>query len=231
MTIAFCLQTLLFLVIIVVGYQSTQQQVHRAKRLCGQIIYSPVQDEIEYEVRVFSQGFQPQVTEYWGPPTEKTNKLWKDLYDFGGGVALTREEASHLANHTSQLEPYYPGKYYAAIGVMHQLHCLYNMRMALFSNRSMYDNTRSEGLLDDTHLYHCVESLREALMCHGDISYVVMQWNEGLQRNVLHGNTPHSCRKFDKIREWARPRGIRKFNWDQFNMDPTLVLDGPKIQV
>lgn len=42
---------------------------------------APVQDEIEYEVRVFSQGFQPQVTEYWGPPTEKTNKLWKDLYD------------------------------------------------------------------------------------------------------------------------------------------------------
>lgn len=38
-TIAFCLQTLLFLVIIVVGYQWTQQQVHRAKRLCGQIIY------------------------------------------------------------------------------------------------------------------------------------------------------------------------------------------------
>lgn len=38
-TIAFCLQTLLLLVIIVVGYQWTQQQVHRAKRLCGQIIY------------------------------------------------------------------------------------------------------------------------------------------------------------------------------------------------
>ncbi|CAK1356885.1 unnamed protein product [Cercospora beticola] len=228
---AFYLHILLWLVAIVTGYYWTQNRVERAKRLCGQIIYSPVQNEIEYEVRVFSQAFKPEVTEYWGPPTEKSNKLWEDLLNIGGGVTLTREEASHLANQTSRLDPYYPGKYYAQIGVIHQLHCLYNLRLALFSNRSMYDGTRRKGLLDDDHMYHCIENLREALMCHGDISYVVMQWHEGRQRNVLHGSTPHSCRNFEKIVEWIKPRAVHKFNWAEYHMDPTLVVDGPKIQI
>lgn len=61
---------------------------------------APVQDEIEYEVRVFSQGFQPQVTEYWGPPTEKTNKLWKDLYDCKSLVSFSFSLVSSTTPHT-----------------------------------------------------------------------------------------------------------------------------------
>lgn len=61
---------------------------------------APVQDEIEYEVRVFSQGFQPQVTEYWGPPTEKTNKLWKDLYDCKSLVSFSFSFVSSTTSHT-----------------------------------------------------------------------------------------------------------------------------------
>lgn len=42
-------------------------------------------------------------------------------------------------------------------------------------------------------------------MCHGDITPYVWQWNETLGYNQNMISTPHPCRNFDKIRDWARP--------------------------
>ena len=67
------------------------------------------------------------------------------------------------------------------------------------------------------HLNHCLNALRQAIMCHSDVSVLVWQWfdpsedlpdpfGELRPYNVPYTNIPHTCRNFDKISEWARSR-------------------------
>jgi hypothetical protein len=68
-------------------------------------------------------------------------------------------------------------------------------------------NGHPEDLLfGPKHIDHCIESIRQSLMCHVDVTPYTWVWNEtqhGMQ-NVFA--TPHTCRNFDKVREWADPR-------------------------
>lgn len=56
------------------------------------------------------------------------------------------------------------------------------------------------------HASHCIDYLRQALMCHGDLTPIYMGWSEehntymGLQENVMQ------CRSWDAIYEWSKER-------------------------
>lgn len=60
----------------------------------------------------------------------------------------------------------------------------------------------------DIHVDHCVDAIRQSLMCSADISTVVWQWSDGLQKNVFQGGVAHMCRDFDMIQDWARQRAL-----------------------
>lgn len=62
------------------------------------------------------------------------------------------------------------------------------------------------------HIEHCVDSIRQSLMCHADVSTLVYQWNKERQRMQFHGDVAHSCRNFNKIRDWAKSHAIMSTN-------------------
>jgi len=55
--------------------------------------------------------------------------------------------------------------------------------------------------------------------CSADISVNVWQWSDGLSHVVGHSSGAHSCINFEKVRNWARERRIKKW------IDMTLYLD------
>jgi hypothetical protein len=63
-------------------------------------------------------------------------------------------------------------------------------------------------LLEGSHISHCIDSIRQSLMCSSDISLIVWRWNETAQRMKVHGDIAHSCRNFDAIRQWAKGRQL-----------------------
>lgn len=54
-----------------------------------------------------------------------------------------------------------------------------------------------------THIDHCVDSIRQSLMCSADISPLVWQWKEEFQETKIRADVVHSCRDFESIRQWA----------------------------
>lgn len=76
---------------------------------------------------------------------------------------------------------------------------------------------------DDEHLGHCIEGLRQSLMCSADTSPIVWQWvesDEDLNGGRMQGfpGALHTCRDFDKIKNWAFERKLdmmpkRTFRW------------------
>lgn len=56
---------------------------------------------------------------------------------------------------------------------------------------------------------HCVELLRNAVMCAGDVSVITYNWKKDQDfPEANFGSVTHACQKWDKIDEWRRARNI-----------------------
>ncbi|KAF8319625.1 hypothetical protein DL93DRAFT_2074559 [Clavulina sp. PMI_390] len=54
------------------------------------------------------------------------------------------------------------------------------------------------------HIDHCLNSLRESLMCNPDLTPVVWQWDETQRRTSPKIDVVHTCIDFRPIQEWAK---------------------------
>lgn len=67
------------------------------------------------------------------------------------------------------------------------------------------------GTMDDRyppfdHVDHCVNAIRESLMCSADISVNTFEYDAYLNRSVPRLDTWHTCRDFGKVQDWAKQR-------------------------
>jgi hypothetical protein len=54
------------------------------------------------------------------------------------------------------------------------------------------------------HFSHCIEMIRQSLMCSADITPMVWQWSEKDQKTQLHVDVAHTCRNWESISVWAK---------------------------
>lgn len=56
------------------------------------------------------------------------------------------------------------------------------------------------------NLDHCLDQLRQYVMCAGDMTPIPTKYYPGKGRNYVLSDVPHTCRNFDKLREWQWSR-------------------------
>lgn len=173
----------------------------------SQQVWSPAQDVIEYQVKDFDLWFIEK-SPYMGYPTDEIDKRWEDLYSFGISQ-ISKSEAAKLTNKTLPR----PGSqdYLIEIDVFHQLHCLNDLRKAFYPDRYPGKWPYRDGEIDYKsvtfmHWDHCIDALRQTIMCHGDVSVLPFHINPINQNLVPELATRHTCRNFEKIQDWARVR-------------------------
>ena len=81
-----------------------------------------------------------------------------------------------------------------------------------------------DELLGVHHVDHCVDSIRQSLMCTVDVSALTWQWSNERQMNVEKAIVVHTCRNFDRIREWAWEH-TAKDPFDSYFREPNDPLD------
>ncbi|KAG6853325.1 hypothetical protein C0991_005202 [Blastosporella zonata] len=95
-----------------------------------QLLYSPVESLVEYEVVKFRSGLNGEGDDIYSlPPSDEVDAAWADLYNFGVSE-LNEEQAGKLANVTMEV-PNSDNKYVMLLDVFHELHCINMVRMAL----------------------------------------------------------------------------------------------------
>ncbi|OAQ63373.1 hypothetical protein VFPPC_09228 [Pochonia chlamydosporia 170] len=146
-------------------------------------LYSPLLEPgsgaIEYE-HVMFQGALDHKSIYKGTPNKDMDEAWTFLTHKNNSIVtgdvLDRIGKSRSAvKYTEDQEP--GGMYFVGIEVFHQLHCLNLVRQ--FTYRDYYNRaenkpeafTDSEGILRK-HVDHCIDMLRQAIICHGDAGIV-----------------------------------------------------------
>ncbi|KAH8831410.1 hypothetical protein DL96DRAFT_1705846 [Flagelloscypha sp. PMI_526] len=169
----------------------------------GQLFYSPANNVLEKTATVFESAIPGRSeTKYQGLPSYELDTLWEDLYGFGISK-ITPQEQSRMINKTEKILVGDKPEYIVQLAVFHQLHCINMLRMKLSPE---YYN--GNGLMDDDHLSHCIDSLRQAISCNVDVTPFVWKWSEPHSRYMGRLNVVHSCRNFEAVREWARPRAV-----------------------
>jgi hypothetical protein len=102
------------------------------------------------------------------------------------------------------------------------------IRQALSPDYYNISSEADEHLLGKAHQRRCLDQIRQSIMCHADITPYVWKWNETLGYNQNLITTPHTCRNFDVIRDWARPEnygGSVEFGFDYNGREMNDPLD------
>ncbi|UJO20680.1 Cyclochlorotine biosynthesis protein O [Fulvia fulva] len=186
-------------------------------------VYSPAKEAVRYYVHRFRPALGNE-TEYMGFPTDETDQRWEALYQYNASV-ISETQARRLLTPTMAI----PGtkRYLVELEVFHNLHCLNELRKLLWPERYrlLEQLTSENGTIDRssfgfkhwgeiisagrpsmrlTRKDHCVDSLRQALMCNADISpiswHVNVPFNRGIYPRLA---TTHTCKDFSQIQKWA----------------------------
>ena len=100
------------------------------------------------------------------------------------------------------------------------------IRRKLFSEYDYEPNLKdSPNTLDFEHLDHCVDSIRQSLMCTADISVIPFQWIEEKKQLAARATIPHVCRDFQQIQEWAKTRAVHELDMNSREMNDPLDPD------
>ncbi|KZM21317.1 hypothetical protein ST47_g7533 [Ascochyta rabiei] len=189
-----------------IGYTSRKCSVRECISMTSS--YSPLLDVVE----LYDYQFEAELgTEnaYKGHPRPELDALWERI----GQIHPISMPAKHLAelNKTTSGIPYSEeqgGGIMVEIEVFHQLHCLNYMRKVIYADYySRPENRPIEFEVGDdlfyNHIDHCVDYLRQFIMCAGDITPVTSNWV--LTHHSPHPdfNTMHKCRNFDKLLEYV----------------------------
>ncbi|KAI0013687.1 hypothetical protein F4779DRAFT_348953 [Xylariaceae sp. FL0662B] len=169
--------------------------------------WSPAIEAVKYETQHFDL---PPIAE--GPFVGKgddVDEAWDEISAIGD-TKISREEMIKLGlDPDSSLAITDPRSgepgYRVALEVFHQLHCLNLMRQNLYKDHyaPMGGDTAAPVKDLSGHLDHCIDALRQFVMCQGDVG--VFSFNYPFHDGDPWPNysTAHTCRNFDSIRKWA----------------------------
>ena len=62
----------------------------------------------------------------------------------------------------------------------------------------------NEGIRPD----HCLDTLRESIMCHADISLLTMRWGKTQPIPLANFSAPHECINWQSLDEWSQGRSV-----------------------
>ncbi|KAJ7239676.1 hypothetical protein C8J57DRAFT_1528018 [Mycena rebaudengoi] len=198
---------------IVFAYMSLMPSRERAHSN-GPHIYSPAQHVVTQKLVKFTRGVEDDIPIYERPPAPDVDEAWRELYSGKAQTKVPRSEAVKFPNKTWPLLGE-QDSYMFSLDIFHELHCLDVLRQQLHPG----NNYRH---VPQTHIRHCIGTIRQALMCAVDITPVVWQWSEKHKMAEQRDDIVHVCRDYDRIREWA---GERTFEYSDISLLSIYIED------
>ncbi|KXT10167.1 hypothetical protein AC579_3423 [Pseudocercospora musae] len=139
---------------------------------------------------------------------DETTERWADLgvyIEYAADFDLDPDRHLMVLAKDDPDAPY--DGYIAGLEFVHQLHCLHLVHQGLYFNHQYYRSVDSiswdESQTDviETHLSHCVDALRQFIMCEADIR--VKPYLKSTGGDVADFARQKQCRNFESARRFA----------------------------
>ena len=119
----------------------------------------------------------------------------------------------------------------AQVAVVHQLHCLHMVwrdhHLSYFPDEEAAREKRP-GFYE-AHYEHCVDMIRQRIMCTADTGLITFRWIEGKKGPEPDFNTEHQCRNIeatmDRTREMEASVPVDYIQWRK--PDDAVMLSEP----
>ncbi|KAH8898706.1 hypothetical protein GQ53DRAFT_816937 [Thozetella sp. PMI_491] len=169
----------------------------------------------------------PSAVDYIGPPSQIVDDAWHNLTgerDF----LITEGEAKELWPDNHETHWHFKKKGYSiGLDLFHTLHCLDSLRRYYYPEYYYGQTELDEDQV--THRGHCINQIRQYIMCAGDMTAYGTRYFKNPGRNYADSDVVHTCRNFGKLREWTRNRyhagGALKLAdvevWNEWRKDET----------
>ncbi|KAL9023681.1 MAG: hypothetical protein Q9196_007047 [Gyalolechia fulgens] len=137
----------------------------------------------------------------------------EEKYMMGNGlISVTKEDIEKVKHPdwSAQFPPEAGGGYIAATIGSHQLHCLHYIwqdhHMEYFPKTQ--DKQQRVPELYERHYEHCVDYIRQSLMCQFDTGIIPYNWVLDHQNPTPNANTHHKCVDWDALQSWLKDRAV-----------------------
>ncbi|PHH84015.1 hypothetical protein CDD83_2633 [Cordyceps sp. RAO-2017] len=158
-----------------------------------------------------------------GPPTAAVEEAWQAAMRYGI-IAVTADDyrrAGHADTRTAvRFPPEAGGGLMATTVGTHQLHCLHFLWRD--HHRAHFPDVghTASGVpeLYERHYEHCVDYIRQSIVCGFDTGLVTYDWVGHHQRPTPNANAMHRCVDWDAVQAWLRDRAVEipdGFEWKQ----------------
>lgn len=172
-----------------------------------------------------------------GYPNATIDAAWEAL-DHVQAMSVPKEEYERVGKLRDSNVVLPGGEYMASIEAFHQMHCVVS-RFGDHLSCSITDNDqnllRKYSYLDyylehepdffhspmlRTHTDHCIEMLRQSVMCSADLHIITYDWVEKVDYPWPDFGISRSCRNYDALHDWAVKRTIDVDTADGFIYKP-----------
>ena len=102
----------------------------------------------------------------------------------------------------------------------HAIHCLHYIWQDHYIAVSPEVQSQKAEIPEmyERHYEHCVDYIRQFLMCKFDTTIMPFNWVLDHQNPTPNGNTIHKCVKWDFLQDWLKDRAVQMpegFKWRQ----------------
>ncbi|KAK8016829.1 hypothetical protein PG993_015018 [Apiospora rasikravindrae] len=148
------------------------------------------------------------------PPSPEVDAVWTRIATADGVYPISAADVSRLGKDPSYAVDapaawnFPPDKpKLMGLEAFHLLHCLNAVRKGLVTTYDYYWGARGYGFAPPAvfarHLDHCVDVLRQHLMCHADLEPFVFNWRVGQEKPYADFAVRKTCVDFEYLLEWA----------------------------
>ncbi|USW46753.1 Putative mycotoxin biosynthesis protein UstYa [Septoria linicola] len=118
---------------------------------------------------------------------------------------------------------------------MHDLHCLNEMRKALYFNKDYYRQFEDDTLTPEwsrrSHIRHCLDTIRETLQCSASTTLIPTVWISPSENYPQFGRQ-HKCHSYEAMinwfNAWHHAPENQNINWTvHLNAPPDAVFTDP----
>jgi hypothetical protein len=205
----------------------------RAPSIDDVVLYSPANEAIESIGLIRFNGSLDAPSIYRGSPSPELDAVWDDIAVDARSVRMTLDQLLRTGEKPSPAMAIYPGEYgggyMATIGAIHMLHCTNMLRRVSWGDHYRSSDYSINGSPEAfrTHLDHCIEMLRQDIMCRGDVTMLTYDWAEGVEDPLPNFNVLHQCRNFEKILNWVDEHRVIVLKSDMVRLEDTIDLLSP----
>ncbi|KJZ74360.1 hypothetical protein HIM_06170 [Hirsutella minnesotensis 3608] len=184
---------------------STTNKLDTKHREVGQslvLIESPAREAVKYQKVTIDTGFS-SANPFRGEPRTEMNWAWEDLLQYYN-IRVQKEDLDKIDQTSVPLNDE-AGGFLVTLDVFHELHCLDVLRKRIFKDD--YPNDIEEEV-QIKHIDHCIDLIRQVLMCHADIALHTFTWKDDYRWPWPNFTVEHECRNWDSVMQWAREHRV-----------------------